>query len=520
MEEIWNQNWKKKLYRLPGQSDYKTFYSNKKNGESRWGKPFDIDGTPLPKGWERVYSGKQKKYYYLNTYTNKTQFKKPLFTQNHYSPTTSELVLEEYEVPEIIDGSYLRSLSGREVSVIPHDKDGLTFYRSRSGDKTYDNLPRHHIGTQRIYIREICCDRQKEHTQFPSRMCDESIGHGFASRASYALSLSNKSLDGFVEIRNDKASGYYPEYVSYEFIRKTSPVIGYRESAAQAATQAAIQTARWIGGWFAAPVVEAPPVVERHLSDHDAIILNLQFRTAHEENIPFNIISMNLEGLCRRTQSEQYRNLNYMNEYFYPHIKPGTIMVFQEVVLKDLATKVYKDSLLEIDEAGNQILGVLQQGNTDIPLAFVSDTYTSGILYDTSVWNIISTKSINRLYRADMESKFSNAYLFQSTDEGCAFWLVNIHLKAPFGTPEHIADIQEKISLATGRLARPSNHVTNMHITELNNIVGTLKEASNDFDTPVYLCGDYNNKISKGYLVKKAIEKLDGFYDPRAEVKL
>ena len=519
--EKWYEEWTATLY---GPS--KILYVNK-NGECKWGIPFDNDGTPLPKGWERVYSDTYKTDYYLNTSTNETQFTKP-FAQNHYSPNTSELVFEDYEVPEIIDDSYVRSLSGRYVSVIPNKKDGRTFYRSRSGEKTYDNLPRHHKGTQRIYIREICCDKEKEHTQFPSRMCDESIGHGFASRAAYTLSLSNKSLDGFVEIRNENATGYYPEYVSYEFIRKTSRVIGYRESAAQAATQAATQAARWIGGWFAAPVVEAPrvveapQVVERHLSDHDAIILNLQFRTAFEENIPFNIISMNLEGLCRRTQSEKYRNLNYMNEYFYPHIKPGTIMVFQEVVLKDLATKVYKDSLLEIDEAGNQILQVLQKGNPDIPLEFRSDTYTSGILYDTSVWNIISTKSINRLYRGDMESKFSNAYLFQSTDEGCAFWLVNIHLKAPFGTPEHIADWNEKISIATGRLApaRASHHVTNMHITELNNILEKLKEASNDFDTPVYLCGDYNNKISKGYLVKKAIEQIDDFYDPRGEVKL
>jgi len=518
--EKWYEEWTATLY---GPS--KILYVNK-NGECKWGIPFDIDGTPLPKGWERVYSDTYKKDYYLNTSTNETQFTKP-FAQNHYSPTTSELVFKKYEVPEIIDGSYLRSLSGRYVNVIPNDKDGRKFYRSRSGEKTYDDLPKgRHEGTHRIYIKEICCDREKEHTQFPSRMCDESIGHGFASRASYSLSLSNKSLDGFVEIRNEIATGYYPEYVSYEFIRKTSPVIGYRESAAQAA----IQTARWIGGLFAAPVVGAsttggaPPVAERNLSDHDAIILNLQFKTAHKENIPFNIISMNLEGLCRRTQSEQYRNLNYMNEYFYPHIKPGTIMVFQEVVLKDLATKVYKDSLLEIDEAGNQILRVLQQGNPGIPLDFVSDTYTSGILYDTSVWNIISTKSINRLYRGDLESKFSNAYLFQSKDESCMFWLVNIHLKAPFGTPEHIGDVNEKISISIGRLApaRASNHVTNMHITELNNIIGTLKEASNDFEIPVYLCGDYNNKISKGYLVKKAIEKLDDFYDPdpHREVKL
>ena len=73
--------------------------------------------------------------------------------------------------------------------------------------------------------------------------------------------------------------------------------------------------------------------------------------------------------------------------------------------------------------------------------------------------------------------------------------------------------------MSLGILDKASNHVINMHIIELNNIVRTLKEASDDFEIPVYLCGDYNNEISKGFLVKKAIEGLDDFYDPN-EVKL
>ena len=499
MEEIWNQNWEKKLYLPPGQSYYKIFYVNKKNGESAWGKPFDIDGNPLPKGWERVYSTKQKKYYYLNTNTNKTQFKKPLFTQNNYSPSysprTYSLALSKPSIPEIIDDEpHIRTLSGKDVNEnqIPDYEDGNLVYRSRSGNRTYlHNLPaRPHVEPETIFIHEICCDG--EYTQFPSRFCAETYSHALAAHASYIVGSENKSLDGFVEIRNSKANRACPTYESFDFIRKKDQVTGYRRALKQALL----------------PLFGLRPVVqdqdEHNLSDHDAIILNLQFEKTLE-NMSFNIISMNLEGLCKVKKDDEYRHIKYMNLYFYPYIKVGTIMVFQEVVLKHLANTLYRKDVFEIDEAGNQILQVLQKDNPDIQLKFISDTYTSGILYDTSVWNISDVRPISRLYHDKLESKFSNAYLFTSKEGSCEFWVVNIHLKAPFGTPEYIAD----------GLNAP-NHVINMHIIELNNILRTLKEASVNFEIPVYLCGDYNNEISKGFLVKKAIEGLNDFYDPNA----
>lgn len=513
--EKWDKKWTATLYRPPGKSYDKILYV-KKNGEYKWGKPFDIDGTPLPKGWERVYSGKHKKYYYLNTYTNKTQFKKPLFTQNYYSPQTFRLELEKPMLSEIFDGdSYIRtSSSDRYVNETPIVEDGRKIYRSRSGEKTYlDNLPRiRREPTETIVITEICCEGN--YTQFPSRLCGESYGHALAAHAAYVFNSEDQSLDGFVEIRNEKANRDCPKYHSIDFIRKKDTVIGYRKTAA-----------KWLG-WFAPPVGEVQEA-EHHLSDHDAIILNLQIKTDIGD-MPFNIISMNLEGLCKLTEADPYRHINDMNSYFSPHIKKGTIMVFQEVVLKDLATTVYKKDVdtddgsiiirdvLAVDEAGDQILQVLQKANPEIPLEFRSDTYTSGILYDTSVWDILNTKAIQRLYQGKLQSKFSNAYLFQSKDRSCIFWVVNIHLKAPFNTSEHTADISEQVRISTGRLdrSRASHYVTNMHITELNNIVGTLREASNNFEIPVYLCGDYNNGISKSYLVKEAIERLDDFYDP------
>ena len=519
MEELWDRNWEEKLYLPPGQSYYKICYVNKKNGDSRWGKPFDIDGNPLPKGWERVYSDKQKKYYYLNTNTNKTQLKKPLLRQNNYSPHTYYLDLVKPSLSEIFDGHpHIRTSSGRYVNETPVTEDGIEVYRSRSGDVKYDRLPqRPYEPTETIFIYERCCE---EPTQFPSRFCAESLSHAMAAHVSYVFTATDNNLDGFVEIRNKKAIQYSPKYESIGYIRKKDKVKTYTSTFKDVTIPSWLRSTK--------PVVQE----EHNLSDHDAIILNLRIETTQGEGVdmPFNIISMNLEGLCKVKEDDPYRYIDYMNSYFDPHIKTGTIMVFQEVVLKSLATTVYKKDVdtddgsvnirdvLAVEEAGNQILQVLQTANPDIPLEFRSDTYTSGILYDTSIWDIHNVKTISRLYQGKLESKFSNAYLFSSKDGNCTFWVVNIHLKSPFGSPEYIADANEQISISLGRSEKKSYHVNNMHIIELNNIVSKLKEASQNFEIPVYLCGDYNNGLPKGFLVKKAIESLDEFYDPNGMV--
>ena len=510
IEEIWDKNWKAELYRPPNHSYYKIFYVNKKNGESRWGKPFDIDGNPLPKGWERVYSNKQKKYYYLNTNTNESQFKNPLLTQNNYSPSY-HLDLIKPSLSEIFDGHpYLRTQSDHYVNEdqIPDEEDGHKVYRSRSGNRKYfDHLPaRYHEPAERIFIYERCCD---DKTQFPSRFCAESFSHQALAHASYVLNTEDKSLDGFVEIRNEKVNEDSPKYDSVEYIKKKDKVKSYGNLFKDSILPTWTRSAR--------PVVQE----EHNLSDHDAIILNLHFEISQEEVMQFNIISMNLEGLCKVRKDDPYRYIDYMNSYFDPHIKRGTIMVFQEVVLKDLATTKYtKDvetddgfvtdtiDVLAVDEAGNAILQILQSANPYIPLTFMSDTYTSGILYDTSVWNISDVREIPRKYRGEFHEKFSNAYLFTSKDNSCEFWVVNIHLKAPFNTAEFTADFKEEISMKVGKLdpSKASNHVSNMHIIELNNIINILTDASLNFEIPVYLCGDYNNEISKGFLVKEAIE--------------
>ena len=508
------ETWKAQLY-----SPYKLVYENTYKIVSN----FD-DGQKLPEGWVKTCSNKQKRCYYFNIYTNESQFEKPLLIQNSYSPHIYNLQLAKPSMSEIFNGHpHIRTSSGRFVNETPVEEDGNpVYYRSRSGDRTYDRLPpRTYEPTETIFIYERCCE---ETTQFPSRFCAESYSHAVAAHMSYVFNTADKNVDGFVEIRNKNVEEDSPKYESIGYIRKKDKVKSYVGAFKDLALPSYFRTTR--------PVVQE----EHNLSDHDAIILNLRFETTEGVDMPFNIISMNLEGLCKIKPDDPYRYIDYINSYFDPHIKRGTIMVFQEVVLKSLATTVYKKDVdtddgsvnirdvLAVDEAGNQILQVLQRANPDIQLEFRSDTYTSGILYDTSVWDVLDEKQIPRLYHGKFQSKFSNAYLFKSKDDSsCMFWVVNIHLKAPFGTPEHKADFTGEVNTAVGfykSTSKASNNVLNMHITELNNIVSILKDASHDFEVPVYLCGDYNNEISKAFLVKEAINMIEGVYDSNVGVNL
>jgi hypothetical protein len=292
------------------------------------------------------------------------------------------------------------------------------------------------------------------------------------------VASQDASLDGIVEIRNQNVMGQNPQYQSVEYIRKIDP----------------------------------------YLSDHDGIVLNLNTSLDHH-NIPFNIISMNLEGFCRISKDKEFRHINNINSYFEPHIKRGTIIAFQEIVLQtlyDVPLDYPHKHNSWVDKTGIQILSKLRESNPR--LRFVSDTYTSGIFYDNAVWELEANVSIKRKYKDIEQTKFSNAYLFRSHfDSMCKFWVVNIHLKAPNGTQEQKDDILDILKVAVHNI-NPFNtkrerkhYVDNMHITELNNIVGTLKEASDDFNIPVYLCGDYNSVLPKGELVTKAMQKIENF---------
>jgi hypothetical protein len=86
--------------------------------------------------------------------------------------------------------------------------------------------------------------------------------------------------------------------------------------------------------------------------------------------------------------------------------------------------------------------------------------------------------------------------------------VVNIHLKAfAPGSIEHTKD-----------LLNTNKYVNRAHIIELENIISKIILESEYFKTPIYLCGDYNNKSSKDDLVEQAIEQYMNVYYPHYRV--
>ena len=306
-----------------------------------------------------------------------------------------------------------------------------------------------------IIIQKRCCDRP---TQFPSRMANcEGTGHTTAARLSYFASfLTNQdsNLDAIIEVRN--SATILENMPTFERIK-------YMENEKD----------------------------KPYISDHNGIVLYLS--TKNDTN--FNIISSNLEGLCRQTKNDSHNRINMITNYFRDVIQEGTILVCQEIVLQKLAKVKLSIDEHSVDVVGNEILLKLQTINNK--LVFLSDTYTGGIFYDSSVWKLQKTIQISRLYNNKKWAKFSNAYLFHCISTKCVFWVVNIHLKAfAPGSIEHTKD-----------LLNSNKYVNRAHIIELENIISQLVLESNYFRIPIYFAGDYNNKSEKDILVKKAVEK-------------
>ena len=184
-----------------------------------------------------------------------------------------------------------------------------------------------------------------------------------------------------------------------------------------------------------------------------------------------------------------------ITNYFKDVIQKGSILVCQEIVLQKLAKLKLSMDEEWVDVVGNDILSKLKSINDN--LFFLSDNYTGGIFYDSSVWKLEKTINISRLYDKKLWAKFSNAYLFHCISTKCVFWVVNIHLKAfAPGSIEHTKD-----------LLNTNKYVNRAHIIELEHIIAQLLLESNYSRIPIYLCGDYNNNSSKDILVKEAIEK-------------
>ena len=316
-----------------------------------------------------------------------------------------------------------------------------------------------------IIIQKRCCDRP---TQFPSRMANcEGTGHTTAARLSYFASfLTNQdsNLDAIIEVRNSAIKvENMPTFKGIKYMEneKTKP----------------------------------------YISDHNGIVLYLS-----KNDTNFNIISSNLEGLCRQTEYDSHNRINMITNYFKDVIQKGSILVCQEIVLQKLANTKLSMDKHSVDVVGNEILSELQTINNK--LVFLSDTYTGGIFYDSSVWELRKTIEIPRLYDGKTWPKFSNAYLFHSSSTNLVFWVVNIHLKAfAPGSKEHTKD-----------LVNTNKNINNAHIIELTNIIDKLLLKSEYFSTPIYFAGDYNNKSPKDILLKKAVEDCMKDLDYNVEV--
>jgi hypothetical protein len=319
----------------------------------------------------------------------------------------------------------------------------LSALRAALGDDTPPLTPLPICLPLQIKITQLCCD---ESTQFASRMAHcEDPGtfkpHTLAAYGSWITGIQDgTSLDGIVKI--DATNINVSENIHH--IQKIN-----------------------------------------YISDHNGIVLNLNISP-----INFNIISFNLEGLCRRypemnktkyNDNEFNRRLELLQIHLIDYVKVGAIIACQE-----LALQLYKDNLplqnALLDDSGKKILNELLKFNPN--LQFESDTYTGGIYYDKSIWTVMSL-SIPRLTSKGFANKFSNAYLF--THKNIQLWVVNIHLKAP-------------------DLTTTWTTITEAHKLELSNIINTI--YNNNFKIPIYLCGDYNNIGNKKDLIVDAIKSL------------
>jgi hypothetical protein len=373
-------------------------------------------------------------------------------------PKTAKDLFQKYQaldLPKKCSETYPGQKTERETLIPPDDDDD------------YDNEDYSPMSFQTIYIRKRCCDQA---TQFPSRMANcEGSGHTTAARLSYFASfLTNQdsNLDAIIEITNDNT----------EVIPKVKGEIKYLDDK------------------------------KTYISDHDGIVLPLS-----SNGIDFNIISSNLEGLCRQTEHDSHNRIKMITNYFKNVIIKGSILVCQEIVLQKLAkARLPKELGIGetewVDVVGNEILSKLKSINNN--LVFLSDKYTGGIFYDSSIWKLENTINIPRLYDKKTWAKFSNAYLFKCISTELSFWVVNIHLKAfAPGSIEHTKD-----------LLNTNKYVNRAHIIELENIISKIILESEYFKTPIYLCGDYNNKSSKDDLVEQAIEQYMNVYYPHYRV--
>ena len=242
------------------------------------------------------------------------------------------------------------------------------------------------------------------------------------------------------------------------------------------------------------------------ISDHNAVSVSVEVTSS--PGVQFNIITHNIEGLCaEKSRAISVRRL--LPIWYEGHIKPGTLMVFQELALQ----KHKKDATMQeqfLEGNLRKLLDALKGQATGCDMRGVTDKYTGCMIYDANAWDLVHTAEIRRPVTGD-DNKRSNAYQMQHKQGNFSIWLVNIHLKA-FGG---ISDFFEE---------NPTRD--NAHVDELRNIIERLvtlmggDESGAVLDTsktPIYLCGDFNNPKSKLDLVQSAVSTVQNYAFPDEE---
>ncbi len=323
-------------------------------------------------------------------------------------------------------------------------------------------------------VRQHCCTVP---TQYVRRMCNESMQHSVLSTASsmfnYAastvgtlasgimgtprlsLGTGGSILDGIVEIMHESNKD------KQNRIRHTLQILDAGN--------------------------------KKPISDH--VGLNL---TIENDPLNFNIISYNLEGLCPNNTNHRERIENLRTQLI-PLLTPNTIMVCQELVLKEQAKeKITKTRHTEI------IKRLLSKGN----VFEAKVDHTSGIFYNPAVWDV-EMLEIKRNTGSGDEDKFSNAFKFVHKDLQYCFIIVNIHLLAP--TPERQV---EGIGASAASAVGFSTRLTTLEEKQDNELTNIIRKTITHFNNvepkiPIYLCGDFNrHDANKDVWVRRVIEKL------------
>ena len=210
------------------------------------------------------------------------------------------------------------------------------------------------------------------YTQFPPRMvfCEDAIHDFGAMGANFLQTLPDfiklkekgdpQSLDAIIKIENETLPSKYNDG-NFETIQKYN-----------------------------------------YVSDHDGIVLKLNKKENNSSIEPeyINIISFNLEGLCRQNFTkgdEPYidptfaQRLELLDIHLRKYIDrdQSFILVCQEIVLKDKVKK--QDHLFFLNDSCFKILEKLQEIRGSPLISFKTDGFTSGLFYshDISIDNEI-----------------------------------------------------------------------------------------------------------------------------------